>query len=101
MEYYTFNLDLNEKEALLAAMSELSSFGAIELSLRRQLMSNSKQVSLEGGQLGPLLRALDRAIERQEGDHGDWIRASEYRQAKGILIAKTRIQFRIVKDSTN
>lgn len=101
MEYYVFNLDLDEKEALLAAMSELSAVEAIDLSLQRQLMSNSRQVTLEGGQLGPLLRALDKAIERQESDQGDWVRATEYRRAKGILIAKTRLQFRIMDGGIN
>lgn len=101
MEFYIFNLTTNEKEALMSALSEdvyLNHGDAfIGARIRKQLASSSSQVQIEGGQLGPILKALEAAIERQEMDSGDWVRAREYREAKGILIAKTRLQFRVMQ----
>lgn len=99
MEYYLFDLNPSEKDGLLKVLCD----GVFEdKELRNQLENpTNKPVQIEGGKLGPILRALDAAIAYNELICGGWMVAKDYRKTKAVLANKARVKFRPISPETN
>lgn len=84
-------------------MSKIASIEVtkVELEMIRVLLQGTRDdlhydgkeaisINLSASEVKYIFDHIETLIESLEADHGDWIRASEYRKAKSPLIAKLR-----------
>lgn len=55
------------------------------------------EITLTDTQLSLILHGIEKAIDAQSTDMGDWSRATQYIKTRDYLISETRKQFRVVK----
>jgi hypothetical protein len=96
---YTFKLTRDQREAIYSALCEASWEAPTSVhTLKNAIDTRSNQVmflELSEEQTYYILQSIQKAIDFQSRDEGDWLRAKDYMNARDYLISETRKQFRV------
>lgn len=101
---YRFKVTPEIREAIYASLCHANERTLIQGDEVVRYLSDTRNkdpdITLSDTQVSAILHGIEKAIEAQSSDMGDWTRATEYMKARDYLIAETRKQFKLWKNGT-